>query len=130
MKKVILSTMFLLSAFATQSAFAQGLHATGSVYATTTYISGAMNNRWNTTATTATTYIYANGFANGTISFAGRGADGTTFSCYVPTTSALYSAARDIKNNLGDGGYLYATKTTTSSVCTNVYLLNASYYLS
>lgn len=130
MRKVILSSLFLLAALSTQSAFAQGYHVTGTVTATATYVSGAMNNRWNTTATTASTYIYANGYANSTISFVGRGADGTSFNCFVPTSSALYNDARDIKNNLGNGGYLYATKTTTSSECTNVYLLNASYWLS
>ena len=63
MKKIILSSLLVLGVLSSNSAFAQGLHITGTVTATATYISGAMNNRFNTTATTSNTYIYANGYA-------------------------------------------------------------------
>lgn len=131
MKKVILSFIFTMGVLSTQSVFAQGLYITGNVFANATSLSGSMNNRWNTAATTATTYIYAtsNATPGSSISFAGRGSDGTFFSCFVPITSALYNASRDIKNNLGNAGYLRATKTTTSSECTSVYHFNSSYYL-
>ena len=131
MKKLIVGAGIALAMTATmlQAANAQGLSLTGTVNASATTISGAMNNRWNTAATAATTYIYANGFANSTVTFAGRGQDGTFFSCFVVPGNALYSAAVDIKNSLQDGGFLYASKTTTSNACTNVYLLNASYWL-
>lgn len=103
-----------------------GWHVNGSVTATSTYLSGSMNVRYNSGSSA---YIYAYGFANSSVTFAGRGDDGTFFSCYVPTTSALYAQAVDIKNNLTNGGYLYASKREGSSECTSAYLLNGSYWL-
>lgn len=129
MKKVMLALFALVSLGFSGLVSAQGMHVTGSVSVSTTSCSGAMNNRYNTSATTYDTYIYANGYANSSVSFTCRDGAGTTFSCYVPTTSALYSASVDIKNNLTNGGYLYAAKGTTSTECTSVYLLNGSYWL-
>lgn len=110
-------------------AFSQGLSIPGNVYVTATSLSGAMSNRYNTAATTSSTYIYANGYVNSSVSFVGVDGAGTTFSCFVPTTSALYAGAVDIKNSLTNGGYLYAGKGTASNECTFVYLLNGSYWL-
>lgn len=136
-KKLSMTAVFtsLLVMLALPNAvFAQGYHVTGNVYVTnsttgTSYVSGAFSNRWNTTASTTTTYIYANGYGNSSVTFYGRDGDGETFSCYVAPASALYAAAVDIKNSLTDGGYLYAAKAPGSSACTSVYLLNASYWL-
>jgi hypothetical protein len=129
MKKILLALLTVASIGMSGLAYAQGMHVTGTVTTTDTSCSGAMNNRYNTAVTTSSTYIYANGFANSSVSFTCHDGDGNTFSCYVPTTSALYSAAVDIKNNLTNGGFLYAAKGTTSTECTAVYLLNGSYWL-
>ncbi|AJQ96981.1 hypothetical protein [Gynuella sunshinyii] len=123
-----LLTAFSLSLIA-GLASASGYHVTGYVNASSTSLYGSMNNRYNTSASTTTTYIGAYGSAGSTVTFFGRDGDGDTFSCYVTTSSTLYDAAIDIKNNLTNGGYLSVSKTATSTACTSVYLLNASYFL-
>lgn len=129
MKKVLLALLTLASFGVSGMVNAQGMHMAGTVGVTDTFCGGAMNNRYNTAVTPYDTYIYANGYANSTVSFACRNGNGSNFSCYVPTTSAIYSAAVDIKNSLTNGGHIVVTKTTTSAECTSVYLLNASYLL-
>lgn len=109
------------------TAFAQGYHVAGNVYVSDTSLSGAMSVRYNTTVS-GSPYLYANGYANSAVSFYGKDSDGETFVCSVPTTSSFYQEAVDIKNSLTNGGYLYVTKAASGSTCTNVYLLNGSYW--
>jgi len=100
-----------------------GLATTGYVYVEPTYMRGTMNNRYNGIPNT---YIGGYGYANSSVSFYGRDADNDFFSCYVPTTSALYSQAFDIKNNLKNGSYLLVYKSSTTSECTSIFLRNSS----
>ncbi|MEJ2419337.1 MAG: hypothetical protein P8Y45_20915 [Exilibacterium sp.] len=125
MKKSIIAV--LLASVLPVTAFAQGYHVDGNVYASDTSLSGAMSVRYNTSVS-GSPYIYANGYANSAVSFYGRDSDGDNFVCSVPTTSALYDQAVDIKNSLTNGGYLYVSKPSSSSTCSSVYLLNASYW--
>ncbi len=126
MKRAVLGIIALSALGLSGMASAQGLYCTGTVSATATSLSGSMNNRYNTAATTYSTYIVGYGYANSTVYFAGRDDAGDNFNCYVPTTSALHAAATDIKNNLKNGSYLYVYKSTTSNECTGVYLQNHS----
>lgn len=108
-----------------------GYHASGNVsvntYATYVAMQGNMSVRFNPAAAN-NVYVYATGYAGQTVGFHGRDGDGEYFSCHVPNSSPLYQAAVDIKNNLQDGSRLYVTKDLTSSLCTNVFLGNYSYY--
>lgn len=111
-------------------AFAAGYHLTGYVdvfsYSTYAVMQGNMSVRFNTTAP-GSPYIYATGYAGSTVSFHGRDSDNEYFSCYVFTSSPLYQAAVDIKNNLQDGSRLYVTRNLDSNECSNVFLGNYSY---
>lgn len=109
-------------------AFAAGYHASGNVYVVLdSYMQANMSVRYNSTAA-GTPYAYATGYAGSSVGFHGRDGENEFFSCYVPTTSPIYQAAVDIKNNLQDGSRLYVTKNAGNSECTNVFLGNYSYY--
>jgi hypothetical protein len=94
---LIVATAFCFSNIAR----AQGLHVDGfvTVNVSGNYMYGAMNNRYSTNPTAYDTYIYASGVANSSVSFFGQDGSGNFFSCYVPTTSSLYSSAVEIRNN-------------------------------
>lgn len=129
MKKVVYALFALISLGLSGMVSAQGLHYTGNVTVNGTVMYGSMSNLYNTAATTYTTFIYANGYANSSISFGGRDGEGDSFSCYVPTTSALYSQAVDVRNNMRNGSYINVSKSSTSNECTSVYMLNASMWM-
>lgn len=103
-----------------------GQHITGYVHIQPTYMYGSMNNRYNASAVS---YIGGYGYINTTITFYGHDDATTTFSCYVPTTSALYAQAVDVKNNLRNGSYMLVNKSSTSSECTSIFFRNSSDFL-
>lgn len=128
--KKILSLLSLVSVLSIPAlSEAAGLHVPGYVYASATTLYGSYNVRYNA-AFPGSAYIYANSSAGSSVSFAGTDGSGNSFYCYVPNTSPIYAAAVDIKNGLGNGSYVYVTRGTTSSVCTYVYSLKSSYFLS
>jgi hypothetical protein len=131
MKKSVTTCLAILLLSA-GSASAAGLSYSGSVQVfesgTRQYMQANMSVRHNTTAA-GSPYVLINGYANSSISFAGRDGDNTYFSCYVPTTSPLHAAAVDAKNNFNNGSRLYIYKQTSSSECENFSLGNYSYYL-
>ena len=119
---LIVATAFCFSSLAR----AQGRHVDGYVNINGNYMYGTMNNRYNTTPTTYDTYIYASGVANSTVSFFGQDGDGDFFSCFVPTTSALYASAVDIARNMRNGSHIYVTENTTTNECTYLSYVNGS----
>lgn len=125
MKKLILLAALGLGVPAVAGA---GYYAPGFVVTGSGYMYGSYNVRFNT-ASPAYAYIGAYSTANSTVGFYAY--DGTTyFSCYVPTTSTLYSAATAIKNGsgAGNGTELYVTKDASTSECTYIYSNQVSYY--
>ena len=129
MKQLKKFALIIVSAFVLPAmAWADGYHVDGRVIVTDTYLSGSMSVRYNTTVG-GDPYLYANGFANSSISFVGRDDTGNYFSCSVPTTSVVYKDALDIRNGMTDGKYIYVTKDASGTECTNVYMLSASYWL-
>lgn len=109
-------------------AFAAGLHGNGYVFVTpNSSMQANMSVRYNSTVA-GSPYVLATGYAGQTVGFHGLDSDNEYFSCFVYTTSPIYQAAVDIKNNLQDGSRLYVTKTAASNECTNVFLGNYSYY--
>ena len=113
-------------------AFAAGFSLDGRVEVfesgTRQYMQANMSVRHNTTIG-GSPYVLANGYANSSVTFAGRDADNEYFSCYVPVSSTLHTAAVEVKNNMTNGGRLYIYKQKTSSVCENFSLGNYSHYL-
>lgn len=112
-------------------ALAAGYHVKGNVdvhtYSTYVMMQANMSVRYNTTAA-GSPYVYSAGYAGSTVSFHGRDGEYEYFSCYVYTSSPLYQAAVDIKNNLQDGSRLYVTRDINSNECSNVSLGNYSYF--
>lgn len=129
MKKAIL-LLAILGSGIPALASAAGYYVSGFVYASSSYIYGTYNVRYNA-AVAGSPYIAAYSTANSTVGFYGYDSSGVYFSCFVPTTSAIYNAATEIKNGAGSGNgtYLYVLKNTTTSECTYVYSVNASYYV-
>jgi hypothetical protein len=101
-----------------------GLHTNGYLNITSTSMMGTMNVRYNSSLPVS--YMGGYGYANSSVTFYGRNENNVFFSCYVPTTSALYPQAVDAKNNLKNGSYLYVYKTTSSSECVSVFFRNSS----
>jgi hypothetical protein len=115
---------FALLAMVLSGVSSASMYCSGFVSVTATTMQGTMNVRYDGVVDSA--YIAARGTANGSVFFYGTDAAGTAFSCYVPTTSAIYPASVDIKNSLKNGSYLYVIKDTGSSQCTLVHLQNNS----
>ena len=88
----------------------------------------SMSVRHNTSAS-GTPYVLANGYVNRPVSFAGRDSDNEYFSCYVLTSSSLYAAAVEVKNNFNNGGKLEIFKQQNSGQCEKFSLGNYSYLL-
>lgn len=125
MRKILLAVCGFVALGAPGLASA-GQHLTGFVHIEPTYMYGSMNNRYNASAVS---YIGGYGYINTTITFYGHDDATTTFSCYVPTTSALYAQAVDVKNNLRNGSYMLVNKSSTSSECTSIFFRNSSDFL-
>lgn len=107
--------------------FAAGLHSAGFVYIVPgNLMHGSMNVRYNTTIA-GSPYIGADGYNGGNINFFGRDSENEYFACYVRPGTSLYQIAVDIRNNLQNGGILYAA-TADGSQCSNLYLANYSSY--
>jgi hypothetical protein len=106
-------------------------HVQGYVYLSDTFISATSNVRYSTQDTTYAPYVSVYGYANSNVYIYGRSGDGATFSCYVPTTSALYQTAVDIRNNMDNGSHIYAYKSSSSTTneCSTVYMNHSSYLL-
>jgi len=125
-------SLLMASVLGAGTAWSAGYHLSGNVDVFTSgdrqYMQATMNVRYNTTAA-GSPYALVNGYANSSITIAGRDSDGTYFSCYVSPASNLYSAALDVKNNLQDGSRLYVYKQTTSSDCENFSLGQYSYFI-
>lgn len=113
------------------AAHAQGDYVPGyvRVAADGSYMYGTFNNRFVTTQSAYNTYIGAGGYANGLLYFYAQDPDGRYFYCYIPSSSSIYQAAVDIKNTLGNGTLLSASRSPPSSECTSVYSAKASHYL-
>lgn len=122
MRKILLA-LCGLAAFGMSGMATAGLHSNGFVSITSTTMLGTMNNRYNTSTTS---YMGGYGYVNSSVTFYGRDDASVFFSCYVPTTSALYSQAVEAKNNLRNGSFLNVRKSTSSSECTSVFLRNSS----
>lgn len=129
MRKVVFMLCGLIALGFSALASAQGYYSSGNVTIDGNMMYGSMNNRYSTIPTTYDTYIFAYSYANGSITFGGKDGDGDGFSCYVPTTSALYAHALEVKNNLNNGVFVNVQKGTGSSECTSVFSRNASYFL-
>ena len=122
MRKILLAVCSVV-ALGMSSLVSAGQHVAGFVHIEPTYMYGSMNNRYNASAVS---YIGGYGYINATITFYGHDDASTSFSCYVPTTSALYAQAVDVKNNLRNGSYMLVIKSSTSSECTSIFLRNSS----
>ncbi len=127
MKKMIFTLFALFVTGMPGYAGASGHVCASWVDVGTNYMRGTMSIRYNATPTAFTEFVSAYGYVNSVVHFYGRDGAGDTFSCYVPTTSALYAQAMDVKNNLKDGSLLYAAKGATNE-CTAVYIANHSCY--
>lgn len=132
MKKALLITIVSGLLLSGQS-LAAGYSADGRVDVFTSgsnqYIQGNMSVRYNPSATSSS-YVLANGYLNSTVSFSGRDDDGDYFYCYVSTSDPNYQAAVDAKNNLTNGGRLYARKVIGGdNSCTLLSVGNYSYFL-
>jgi hypothetical protein len=131
MKKSV-TTCLAIILLSTGMASAAGLSYSGNVQVfesgTRQYMQANMSVRHNTTAA-GSPYVLINGYANSSVTFAGRDGNNTYFSCYVPTTSPLYTAAVDAKNNFNNGARLYIYKQLNSSECESFSLGNYSYFL-
>ena len=127
---IVLGSILFMPGFA----HAAGYHVSGNVLIRqnramqNTDMWAQMSVRYNTSAP-GSPFVYAQGYAGGGVSFWGRDSNNRSFSCYVATSSPIYNAVVDIKNNLSNGSYLYVAKTASSSVCTNVFLSQRSYFL-
>lgn len=92
------------------------------------YMQANMNVRHNTSIA-GSPYVLINGYAGSSVTFAGRDSENEYFSCYVSTSSPLYTEAVDAKNNFNNGARLYIYKQQSSSDCEGFSLGNYSYYL-
>jgi len=54
---------------------------------------------------------------------------GQSFSCSIPNTNAIFQAAIATARAAGNGSRLQVYKTSSSSTCTSVYILNNSQFL-
>jgi len=130
--RMTLNTCIAALLLTTLQATAAGLSYDGNVYVyvsgTRQYMQANMSVRHNTAAS-GSPYVLANGYAGGSITFAGRDSEGDYFSCYVPTSSSLYADAVDAKNNLNNGSRLYIYKRESNGECEGFSLGNYSYYL-
>lgn len=115
------------------AAMAAGYYVPGSVSifesGTRQYMQATMNVRYNTSLA-GSPYVLVNGYANSSITIAGRDSENKYFSCYVLPTSPLYAAALDVKNNADDGSRIYVYKQTSSGECENFSLGHYSYFQS
>lgn len=129
MKKAIF-VLAMLGAGIPALASAAGYYVPGYVYAGSNYMYGTYNVRYNAAAA-GTPYIAAYNTANSTVGFYGYDSSGNYFSCFVPTTSAMFNAATEIKNGAGSGNgtYLYIGKNTATNECNYVYSVHASYFV-
>lgn len=129
-KKYGLEIIFLLMIVPSLT-FADVYHVQGNVQVWTSgtrqYMQAEMSVRFNT-AVSGAPYVLVNGSANSAVSFAGRNSNYVYFSCSVGTSSPLYAAAVDAKNNLTNGGRLYIYKQVGSNECESFSLGNYSYY--
>ncbi len=124
MKKIILALSGIVAILFTSQAYAYD--SPGFVLVADNYMVGTMHVRYNTSYPNA--YIYGSGAVGDTVTFSGTDGSGNYFSCYVPTSSALYAGAVNVKNNLKNGSYLYLIKGTSSTECTYVFMGSASHY--
>lgn len=115
----------------TGAAFAAGYHVNGNVdvfeSGTRQYMQATMSVRYNTSAA-GSPYALVNGYANSSITIAGRDGENQYFSCYVLPTSPLYQAAIDVKNNADNGARIYVYKQIASGECENFSLGHYSYF--
>ena len=130
-RSVFLALTALLWCSLCSGAFAAGDYVPGYVRIgpDNRYLHGTFNVRFNAAPSTAQAYLGAGGYANGIIYFYGQDGDGRSFYCYVPTSSAIYTAAVQIKNTLGNGSMLMVERQPPSSECTSLYAAKASHYL-
>lgn len=129
-----LLTGLLVSASALSMAgptMAAGYHLPGNVDVFTSgtrqYMQATMNVRHNGSAA-GSPYVLVNGYADSSITIAGRDSSGEYFACYVTPGTPLYAAALDVKNNLSNGSRIYVYKQTNSTACENFSLGQYSYF--
>ena len=95
------------------------------------YMRGSYNVRMNPKPGHEPSYINVYHYANQSVYFSGYDAVANRyFSCYVPTSSAIYSQAVDMANNGGDSSFYGAYRDLASAdpnECKRVYLLKSSY---
>jgi len=126
MKKTLLPILALSAIFST-GAMAADIDGFVVVNSTLTQIYGQLNVGSSPAAGHANSYIWANGYANGSVGFGGRDAvNSRTFYCTVPVGSALYDAAVDIRNKVGPDTYLRVNKNTSDSQCNRIFILKDS----
>ncbi|MFZ5842022.1 MAG: hypothetical protein ACOY3E_03900 [Pseudomonadota bacterium] len=115
------------------AAMAAGYYLPGSVSVfesgTRQYMQATMNVRYNTSIA-GSPYVLVNGYANSSITIAGRDSENEYFSCYVLPTSPLYAAASAMQSGAGDGSRIYVYKQTSSGECENFSLGHYSYFQS
>jgi len=115
------------------AALAAGYHLTGSVSifesSSRQYMQATMNVCYNTTIA-GSPYVLVNGYANSSITIAGRDSENEYFSCYVLPTSPLYATAVAMQTGASDGSRLYVYKQTSSGECENFSLGQYSYFQS
>lgn len=130
MKRMLLLAA-AIAATTAGTALAEGDYVPGYVYVSPNgdYMYGTFSNRYITTPSTHKSYLGAGGYANGLLYFYGQDEIGRYFYCYVPTSSAIYQAATDIKNSLSNGSLLAVERVPPSSECASVYSAKASHYL-
>lgn len=131
-RTLCLSAVALLAAALSNSVLAGGYYLTGNVdvfeSGTRQYMQATMNVRHNGSAA-GSPYVLVNGYANGSVTIAGRDSENQYFSCYVSPGSALYQAAIDVKNNADDGSRIYVYKQIASGECENFSLGHYSYFM-
>ena len=127
--KKIAYTIALITLLIPNLLVAAGYHVDGRVdiYETGTmhHMQATMNVRYNTSIG-GSPLVYAYGYANSAITIGGRDSDNDTFICYIATSSPLYAAAVDIKNNFTNGGAIRVTREKTSSACASLFHGNYS----
>ena len=87
---------------------------------------GSMNSRYSSNTVAR---ISAWGVPNGGVNIAATADNGTTFSCFMPTTDAAIDEARALRTAMGNGAIVSVSRTTTSSYCTNLNIQTDSRYL-
>ena len=113
--------------------FAAGYQYIGSVWVhentSYKYLWGYYNNRWNTSATTAETYIHFATSNTDYITIDGRGSDGAFFSCQVNTSNSLHADAIELVHTINSSAYISIRKPATSNQCDSIYINHNSAYL-